>query len=534
MKIHVLWTDSGVRFHEQYQNTWNPTRTVPGEPYPINAQFTRDTDFRSDLLSAVEGYDYVLFLTDDTVFVKDFSAKDCVYELDDDPKLLVVSLRLGWNTTHCYMLDTAQTAPETWKYPWADHDLDFGYPFDLSSSIYRVADVLPLLEMPAYSNPNTLEAFLDWSKDQFKDTRPLLLFDGNSRAFANPLNKVQTIFTGNKSGRDSRYSIERLAALFDKGYRIDIGKFDDYVPKGVHEEVDLSYLLPNGTAYSEEKQPEISLLIPNYNGDGHIQKCLDSVRRTIGNHSYEIIVLDNGSTDASLGYLREQTDIRLIELSENVGVPAARSRLFGEAKGKDVVVMDNDVILTKGWADKCLYWTSVIPNVGIIGPRSNYVSGPQQIDIPVTYNGDIADLEAFAEKWSNDPAHKGQLWSISRMPSFFWFVTRQCLDTIGDIRSFGPFGFDDEDYTIRCFLSGLQVLIDNGMYIHHTGGPQGRGNTTYNRQMIEAWDKFKEAWNLDKDLVYGQTDHLTKIVQTVPFDKERHFIPLKREVRTHD
>jgi GT2 family glycosyltransferase len=457
-----------------------------------------------------------------------------VYELADDPELLVVSLRLGWNTTHCYMLDTAQTAPETWKYPWADHDLDFGYPFDLSSSIYRVADVLPLLEMPAYSNPNTLEAFLDWSKDQFKDTRPLLLFDGNSRAFANPLNKVQTIFTGNKSGRDSRYSIERLAALFDKGYRIDIGKFDDYVPKGVHEEVDLSYLLPNGTAYSEEKQPEISLLIPNYNGDGHIQKCLDSVRRTIGNHSYEIIVLDNGSTDASLGYLREQTDIRLIELSENVGVPAARSRLFGEAKGKDVVVMDNDVILTKGWADKCLYWTSVIPNVGIIGPRSNYVSGPQQIDIPVTYNGDIADLEAFAEKWSNDPAHKGQLWSISRMPSFFWFVTRQCLDTIGDIRSFGPFGFDDEDYTIRCFLSGLQVLIDNGMYIHHTGGPQGRGNTTYNRQMIEAWDKFKEAWNLDKDLVYGQTDHLTKIVQTVPFDKERHFIPLKREVRTHD
>ena len=214
-----------------------------------------------------------------------------------------------------------------------------------------------------------------------------------------------------------------------------------------------------------------------------------------------------------------------MESYENIGVEA-RAKLMPMAKGKYIVVMDNDVVLTRHWLDQCIIWAKSIPDLGIIGPRTNYASGPQLVENAPNHNGDIEGLEKFAEDWRMLPEHRGQLLQIPRLPSFFWFVTRQVLDKIGNIRGFGKFGFEDEDYTIRCTLAGLRVLIDNDLYFHHFGGPQGRGDSEYNKLMLEAWEEFKKAWNLQSDLKYGVTDHITQIVQSVKFDANVHYIPI--------
>ena len=65
-----------------------------------------------------------------------------------------------------------------------------------------------------------------------------------------------------------------------------------------------------------------SVIGSNLNGFPHLIGCLDSLRRT-SEGPVEVIVVDNGSVDGSLEWLRTQEDIVLLEMGQNIGAPAA-------------------------------------------------------------------------------------------------------------------------------------------------------------------------------------------------------------------
>ena len=394
--------------------------------------------------------------------------------------------------------------------------------------------MLPLLEQPVYTNPNTLEAFLDWSKGQFIETQPKLLHDADSIAFSIPVNKVQTVFTGNRSGNNPLYSINRLTNLFSQGYRINVEKFDNFVPTGVHQEVPYEFVDGEGNVLVEK--PEVSILILNYNGGDNIKKCLFSIDSTLKGRNYEVLVWDNASTDGSREWLRSlhgwevAEKLKVIESPENIGVQA-RANLIAMAQGEYIAVCDNDVILTPGWLDDCVQWARLIPDAGIIAPMTNYASGPQCTGRGTPY-ADAAALDAFAAAWSAEPGHQGNFLQIWRLPSFFWFITPACLERVGNMRAFGKIFYEDDDYSIRVSLAGLKVLINQGLYIHHTGGPQGRGDTQYAAWMQEAWGAFKLVWNIPESFQYGKEDYVAWIMSHTVFNRDRHFIPIKEQ--NHD
>ena len=69
----------------------------------VNVDATKETDFQADLIDMVDGYDYVMFVTDDTMFVRDFYLSGFRTTLDIHPDLIGASLRLGYNTKTFYM-----------------------------------------------------------------------------------------------------------------------------------------------------------------------------------------------------------------------------------------------------------------------------------------------------------------------------------------------------------------------------------------------------------------------------------------------
>jgi len=519
MDVKVLWTVSDTKHKEGY------LFVAP----QVEVEMVYETVFDKDLLDMVDGYEYVMFLTDDTIFVRDFKLSDVRYELGFWKDSIGMSLRLGWNTVHSYMTDKAQDIPaDQFCYPWGEYEGDFNYPLEISSSVYRLSDILPLLSRPAYNNPNTLEAYLDWCKKDFEKTRPCLCFYNFSRAFSNPLNKVQTVFTGNRSGFRDIYNTNNLTSLFLQGYSVNVEKMDNYTPSGVHEEVDYEFVNEKGEVWVQP--PEVTVCILNYNGKDHIEKALESVYRTTKGRSVEVIVWDNGSMDGSVEYLKTlPKDMPKVVFSEkNIGVQA-RANMIAMAQADYIVVMDNDVILTSGWLDTCLRWSKLIPDCGIIAPMSNYASGPQKIDREPSYDGNIEQLEMFAKYWGEDPQHRGNFLQTPRLPSFLWFITPECLKRVGNMRSFGKIFYEDDDYSIRATISGLKVVIDQGWYVHHAGGPKGRNDGTYNRYMMESWEEFKKTWKLPEDFKLGKDDYITWIVQNVNFNPELHYIPIDKE-----
>lgn len=213
-------------------------------------EFIKENNFKQDLLNCLNDYKYVLFCVDDTVFTHDFVLKsEVIYSLNNLPSALGFSLRLGTNTHYCFPLDKEQNIPQSFKinkseilfYDWNPPGamLDFAYPLELSSSVYRIQDLYPLLAGMDYNNPNKLEACLDAGKILFSLSKPHLLYYHQSVAFSVPANKVQTVAPLNRVGGNNLYDSDNLLKMYLEGLRIDPGEFYGYISKGCHELVNL-------------------------------------------------------------------------------------------------------------------------------------------------------------------------------------------------------------------------------------------------------------------------------------------------------
>ncbi len=190
---------------------------------------------------------HILFLVDDNLFVRDFSLGDFLAVLKDHPDALGLSLRLGRNTTYCYTMNQSQSLPQfeivqhgILKFDWTTSELDFAYPLEVSSSVYRSEGLFSLIAIQPFNNPNELEYQLAISANYFKSKNPFLLCPESSYTFCNPLNLVQS-FASNRSSSNTEYSSEHLATLFEQGYRIDVKAYDGFTPVSCHQEVPLEF-----------------------------------------------------------------------------------------------------------------------------------------------------------------------------------------------------------------------------------------------------------------------------------------------------
>jgi len=264
IQIHVIYTASSNLYFEQY-------RALIQE-YQNGAQvvFHLQTEFKQDVLNVLgifeqkqnqkiwsrlksflirntdfKPFRFLMFMVDDNIFVRTFKLSDALVVLDSERDVLGFSMQLGTNISYCYPLDIPLTFPAHQfvsqtcvKYRWVEAGDGLNYPLEVSSSIYRMADIKSLLLSRNYDNPNSLEAEMSVSSSQYKSKRPCLACYHQSVTFCNPANKVQNIYN-NRSGADLEYTPENLAQLFSDGNRIDINMYKGFSPVSCHQEVKL-------------------------------------------------------------------------------------------------------------------------------------------------------------------------------------------------------------------------------------------------------------------------------------------------------
>jgi SAM-dependent methyltransferase len=155
-----------------------------------------------------------------------------------------------------------------------------------------------------------------------------------------------------------------------------------------------------------------SIVILTYDQVEYTRQCLDSIR-LVTDEPYELIVVDNGSTDGTVEFLRSFPDLRLIVNQTNRGFPAAVNQGMAIATGNQVLLLNNDVVVTTGWLHRMLRALHSDPKIGLVGPCSNFVSGPQQVD--AGYDG-IAELDGFAWDWGK--ARGGVTVDVNRLVGF--------------------------------------------------------------------------------------------------------------------
>ncbi len=313
--------------------------------YPA-VEWVVERDFKTDLLRLVEDSESVLFLVDDNLFVRDFSVADAVGALLRNPRALGFSLRLGKNTTSCYSLNQAQRTPafaalekELLCYDWTTAEADFAYPIEVSSSIYRLSDLRPLLAGLDYRNPNTLEGVLSTNAVRFHATHPLLLCPPLSLAFCAPVNKVQRE-CDNRAGKQSDMSVPALAGLYAAGSRVDVAAYDGFTPNACHQEVELRLVR------RESNPPRVSVVIPCFNQAHLLPEAVASVLAQTFT-DWEIIIVNDGSPDdtasAAERLVQQNPGRRICLLSQvNQGLAMARNNGIRAARGKYILPLDAD------------------------------------------------------------------------------------------------------------------------------------------------------------------------------------------------
>jgi glycosyltransferase involved in cell wall biosynthesis len=334
--------------------------------------FVHEQNFRRDLLLLLKGWEFVLFLVDDNVFVRDFTMAGVILALRQNPDAIGFSLRLGRNTTYCYSWDKPQKLPlfqrvdvATLKFKWPDAELDFNYPLEVSSSVYRGGEMAALLESLDFKNPNTLEAAMAGSSARFREQCPYLLCPEQSLAFCIPVNVVQQVYQ-NRASVNPEYSVEALAKLFSEGQRMDVEALDNFIPQSCHQEME--FKLSRTTVSVPFASPLVSVVIPCYKQAHFLPEAVESVvAQTF--RDWEIIVVNDGSPDNTNEVARAlierhpDCDIRLLEKG-NGGLSDARNAGIAVAQGEYVLPLDADDRLAPTMLEKTVAVLDSRPPVG--------------------------------------------------------------------------------------------------------------------------------------------------------------------------
>lgn len=233
LSCSVLYKTTTEQHMKQYQKLQ--------AAYP-KVTFLKETEIEKDIHSYLNTCQFIMFLVDDCLFVNDFSTAEAVQKLQSDISLCGVSLRLGNNISYCYPFGCEQKRPafiqeqNFLKYKWTEGEYDFGYPFDVSSSIYRSSDILKLIKGNKITGVNQFEGLL-YNRRAVLNCCPYLACYETSRAFCNPMNI--TADNKNRHSNKEELSIQSLADKFDEGLRISSGLFKGFVPNGCHQEIDV-------------------------------------------------------------------------------------------------------------------------------------------------------------------------------------------------------------------------------------------------------------------------------------------------------
>jgi GT2 family glycosyltransferase len=233
--------------------------------------------------------------------------------------------------------------------------------------------------------------------------------------------------------------------------------------------------------------------------------------------------VDNGSSDGSAEFLAAQPDVQLIRNAENLGAPQARNQGIPLARGQWIGFLDNDVMVTPGWLGRMLWHGAVDPRVGCVCPMADRAAHGQQV--PYEGGASPAEVAAFAARQALEHARRGLYKTI--FPSFCVLVRRDVVERIGGFDArFSPWGFEDDDFSLRARLAGFRSRLALDVFVRHEAyGNDAAKADRHSRLLTRNWERFVEKWSRGAAPAYGEYAFLEPVFQR-SWEPQDLFVPL--------
>jgi GT2 family glycosyltransferase len=265
---------------------------------------------------------------------------------------------------------------------------------------------------------------------------------------------------------------------------------------------------------NRNEYPFVSVVVLNYNGKHHLKACLDSLLRT-DYPRFEIILVDNGSTDGSVEFVQQNYPmVKLVRLRKNLY--AAGGFMVGAlvAKGEYVALLNNDIEVDPGWLKALMKYMVKMPWVAAADPKYKYF-----------YQRDLFENSAAAGRWIDyfgNNCTRG-VWEVDRgqydRPSYIMCAStlfrRDVLLRIGNFDVSYLFGYEDADVTWRIYLAGYKALYVPEAVIYHKAGGTTRDKPGMRRPRPEFYYLAKRNRIISLIKNYGISNMLFSLLVTL-------------------
>ncbi len=248
---------------------------------------------------------------------------------------------------------------------------------------------------------------------------------------------------------------------------------------------------------------KLSIVIPTYNAHEWIQGCIDSIRLHRPSADYEIIVVDDKSSDDTVQVVRQQfPDVRLFSNEKNVGFGKTVNVGMAASTGEYILVLNNDTWMHEGALDAMIAFLDSHADVGIVGPKVLSGDGSLQQQcrrrIP-TPAAAFFYFTGIARLFPANPRFAGYLMTaadehatteVDAVSGACLMVRRRLLDAI---KGFDPDYYlygEDMDFCWRAKLAGWKVVYFPGAAITHFGGQGGTGK----KKMYATIEWHRAMW----------------------------------------
>jgi len=239
-----------------------------------------------------------------------------------------------------------------------------------------------------------------------------------------------------------------------------------------------------------------SVIVVTHNGLELTKQCVQSLLAKTAWPAWELVVVDNASSDGTPAYLQELAAaypglVRVILNAENKGFAPATNQGIRASTSEFVVLLNNDTVVTPGWLGGLLKHLED-ERIGVAGPVTNNIGN--EAKIAVSYR-DLSGLDAFAASYTGGRPRR--IFDIPVPAMFCAAFRRALLEEVGLLDERYEVGmFEDDDFAKSVRKAGYRLVCAEDVFIHHVGGAAFKNlDPEKYRRIFEAnRARFEEKW----------------------------------------
>ncbi|NQZ96069.1 MAG: glycosyltransferase [Myxococcales bacterium] len=220
--------------------------------------------------------------------------------------------------------------------------------------------------------------------------------------------------------------------------------------------------------------PLVSIVIPVYGQLVYTLACLRSISRAETRTSFEVVVVDDHSPDDDYEAVSRIENLTVIRNETNLGYLRSCNRGAAEARGREIVFLNNDTIVTDGWLDQLLETRAVFPRAGLVGSSLLFPNGRLQEAGSIVWN----DGSAVNYGYGEDPENPA--YSFARKTDYVSaaavLISADLFEELnGFDEIYSPAFYEDTDLAFRVRDAGWDVVCQPAStVIHFAGATHGR------------------------------------------------------------